>query len=1041
MVENNKFELQEYSNLFKAYELTENIVLKNYLRDLTKYSVMPIESSTVRNMNVESTVRLYKLENLTYKKDDDISLKLSSVYNSVASSGGNIVVIIDSKGVTTENIDFYIGVRNDSGRQALTASMEILGRSINGNFIGSSFYEVKDEKLTEVVKSIFLESTSSVPVIASVSGVARSEKNTKELGNYKKFCGIENYIEAMRGTPYTAIFIADTLSIDEINRIRTGYEDLYTSLVPLAKKQLSYNKSNSKSINKNISKSITEAINTGISYSQSHSDSVNYAESSSKSKGKNVGLSFIMSVGGNNSSTEGENKGQGSSDTEQEAYSESSMKSSQEQKGNGTTEGYTEGHNLQIEVENKKAIDLLRRIDKQLNRINEKENAGMFNCCAYFIAVDKQDVIVAANTYKSLILGDSVESEASIINIWKDDIKKRNLIRQYLKNFVHPNFSENLNESHPIIYSNGSIINGNELALNIGFPMVSVPGLNIDQHACFGRNTLNYDDFKSIELGILNYMGYNDEKSKVKLNLNSLTSHTFVTGSTGAGKTNVVCNMLYELKKKKIKFLVIEPIKGEYKNIFGNMEDVHVYGTNPFETDLLLINPFRFPNKIHVLEHIEKLTEIFNACWPMYAAMPAVLKEAIERSYCSAGWDLNTSKNKYSKYGINLYPEFEDVLREIKYVIRNSEFSNDNQGDYIGALCTRIRSLTNGIYKQIFVNTDIDEHLLFDENVIIDLSRVFSSETKSLLMGLIIMKLQEYHISSEVGFNNDLKHVTVLEEAHNLLRRTSLEQSQEGSNLMGKSVEMISNAIAEMRTYGEGFIIADQAPGLLDMSVIRNTNTKIILRLPEASDRELVGRAASLSKEQIVEIAKLDTGVGVIYQNNWKSAILSKVNYVDSKEKRFRFNGPKESYDNKIKSKILNFVLNSRSVHSEFQSEIEEEIYKSTFGTETKIYLLKLLKASKKLQKDIIMEKIIYNEFLSEKMFEDSEDYLNDVEIWYEEIRSVLLNNNTYLTDENVIQKIIVIITKCMADRVDGDKYDDFLIKLIEYLQYEKKVE
>lgn len=74
--------------------------------------------------------------------------------------------------------------------------------------------------------------------------------------------------------------------------------------------------------------------------------------------------------------------------------------------------------------------------------------------------------------------------------------------------------------------------------------------------------------------------------------------------------------------------------------------------------------------------------------------------------------------------------------------------------------------------------------------------------------------------------NTELRHITVLKEAHNILRRTSFEQSSEGSNLTGKSVEMISNAIAEMRTYGEGFIIVDQAPGLLDMSAIRNTNTK-----------------------------------------------------------------------------------------------------------------------------------------------------------------------------------------------------------------------
>ena len=35
-----------------------------------------------------------------------------------------------------------------------------------------------------------------------------------------------------------------------------------------------------------------------------------------------------------------------------------------------------------------------------------------------------------------------------------------------------------------------------------------------------------------------------------------------------------------------------------------------------------------------------------------------------------------------------------------------------------------------------------------------------------------------------------------------------------------------------------GFIIVDQAPGLLDKSVIRNTNTKIIFKLPDLEDRE-----------------------------------------------------------------------------------------------------------------------------------------------------------------------------------------------------------
>ena len=141
--------------------------------------------------------------------------------------------------------------------------------------------------------------------------------------------------------------------------------------------------------------------------------------------------------------------------------------------------------------------------------------------------------------------------------------------------------------------------------------------------------------------------------------------------------------------------------------------------------------------------------------------------------------------------------------------------------------------------------------------------------------------------------NSGLQHITVLEEAHNLLRRTSTEQSQESSNLQGKSVEMLTNAIAEMRTYGEGFLIADQSPGLLDMAVIRNTNTKLILRLPDEGDRLLVGKAAGLNDDQIVELSRLDTGVAAVYQNHWLEPVLCKVeHFKGEKPYEYVFLGP-----------------------------------------------------------------------------------------------------------------------------------------------------
>ena len=88
-------------------------------------------------------------------------------------------------------------------------------------------------------------------------------------------------------------------------------------------------------------------------------------------------------------------------------------------------------------------------------------------------------------------------------------------------------------------------------------------------------------------------------------------------------------------------------------------------------------------------------------------------------------------------------------------------------------------------------------------------------------MGLIVLGLSEWRMSqSEDVMDQELQHVTVLEEAHCILPRASKQQSQEGANILGKSVEMISSAIAEMRTYGEGFIIVDQSPSAVDIAAI-----------------------------------------------------------------------------------------------------------------------------------------------------------------------------------------------------------------------------
>ena len=598
----------------------------------------------------------------------------------------------------------------------------------------------------------------------------------------------------------------------------------------------------------------------------------------------------------------------------------------------------------------------LEKLEMQMKRLDTSSALGFWDFGAYVICKDFNITNNVAHSYLALTQGEESFMSQSAINVWNGDLTEdgnlssesgaAKTICSYLQELRHPVFAldENVIKEEPTfnvyppIVTATTGLSGKELAYSLNFPKKSIAGLPVLECAEFGRNISNYKLKKSENANELNlgkvYHMHHEENQEVKLDSKSLCSHTFITGSTGSGKSNTVYQLLSEIRNKnKAHFLVVEPAKGEYKDMLGN-DDVTVYGTNPQISNLLRINPFSFPHgskddptkNIHIFEHLDRLVEIFNVCCPMYAAMPAVLKEAVEKSYEDCGWNLTESINEY---GEDLYPTFTDVTRNIRTIIDSSEYDAENKGAYKGALITRLKSLSNGINGLVFTSDELSNEDLFDKNVIVDLSRVGSAETKSLIMGLLVLKLQEYRMTTGGG-NKDLQHVTVLEEAHNLLKRTSTEQSQDSGNLLGKSVEMLTNAIAEMRTYGEGFIIADQAPGLLDMAVIRNTNTKIIMRLPDLGDRELVGKAANLNDIQIEELAKLPDGVAAVYQNDWLQAVLCKViHYKNGESGKFQSN-PDKTNEVSLKERVD--LVKKICFHLAEISEDNENLLKKVSG-------------------------------------------------------------------------------------------------------------
>lgn len=884
----------EIVDLARSLRQGEYILTKDHCRDLALGPVCDL-ADREKACAIGQNFQLLRVDKIVYDEKENNLDKLTTVYSALSAFPDTalMTIICGNK----KEAQLYCGVvyrgREQDGRKR---GFDLFDEVLRSNFPGIATVSVpidpwkgKDGKAglcnATLLEDIFPPEEKACKgerlppkYVSAVTGVA-APRREELFRNEEYLQGLERLMDAMRGREYTVILLADCLPQERVTALRRDYEDIATRLSPFAQIQKGVSTAEGLTDTAGFSSGLSASVNQSTTHSDTHTEG--HADTLGVHAGvAGMGASYSYSENKSESHTDGESKGWAVTTSLQDSLSHAVS--------------LTETESIQLTIQNQTVKDLMERVEEQLKRLRACQDFGLFDFGAYFIADERAVAEAAAANYQALMRGENSSVEASALNTWSDAAAYK--ILDSLRRFSHPRVlipdlsqSPLKNGGQPAIaVSPTSLVSGRELAIHMGLPKRSVPGIAVTRCAEFARQVLTLDGpaMTGMALGNIVHMRMEDKGQKVFLNRKSLTSHAFVTGSTGSGKSNTVYWLLDQLTRDEdVHFMVVEPAKGEYKDAFGGRKDVSVYGTNPERSELLRINPFAFPvDKIRVQEHLDRLIEIFNVCWPMYAAMPAILKDACERAYVSVGWDMTASVNRVAPQG---FPSFGDVLREIRAVVQESDYSSDNKGDYTGALVTRLRSLTTGIFGQVFTNDNdqvIQGEALFDQNVIVDLSRVGSSETKSLIMGILVMQLQEYRMAKAEGSDSDLRHVTVLEEAHNLLKRTSSEQSAEGSNLAGKSVEMLSNAIAEMRTYGEGFIIADQAPGLLDMAAIRNTNTKIIMRLPDQSDRELVGKAAGLNDDQIGELAKLPKGVAAVYQNDWLEAVLCKVEHFTQKK-------------------------------------------------------------------------------------------------------------------------------------------------------------
>jgi hypothetical protein len=211
-------------------------------------------------------------------------------------------------------------------------------------------------------------------------------------------------------------------------------------------------------------------------------------------------------------------------------------------------------------------------------------------------------------------------------------------------------------------------------------------------------------------------------------------------------------------------------------------------------------------------------------------------------------------------------------------VVNRKRYSGEVQSNIRTALQQRVEGLLLGQKAAVFDtrrSTPVAE--LLGRPAVVELQTLGDDDEKAFVMALLFALLAQHAEIRQRGLapsaQRKLQHLTLIEEAHRLLSAVR-PSAAETADPRGKAVSMFADLLAELRAYGEGFIIADQIPTKLAPETMKNTAVKIVHRLTAADDRQAMSACMDLSADQNRHLNRLAAGQAVFHDPSVGDALL-----------------------------------------------------------------------------------------------------------------------------------------------------------------------
>lgn len=552
--------------------------------------------------------------------------------------------------------------------------------------------------------------------------------------------------------------------------------------------------------------------------------------------------------------------------------------------------------------------------DHHVKRLNEGRNLGFWNTGVYVLGTVPGDVVTVTGMLRSVYSGDESYFEPIRLHLFNPNSNAKEIVRDRFE--LLPMREESLPTSGKIDKQGqhdadnwhilgktyqylSTPINTKELSLATSLPRRDVPGLRFVKTAVRFANNPSPVKGDKITLGNIVDMGIT-HGTTYDIDVNSLVRHALVAGATGSGKSTTCKRILTEVLSRDIPVMVIEPAKDDYVRWAIKMNKslpkekqfkIFMPGVENFEgtpVERLRINPFEpaaFKGaKVDLLQHSEYFSVLLNACLPSEDVVPILIEEVVYETIREVAIEQERRFEDELVEPLHDYPTVDSMLIKAKEIMSGKTYADRNKDNLTEVLTTRFKKLKRGMRGRIInVHKSTDYSELFSGNVIINLSRLAGTKDKSLIMSLLMQALYEYRQSRYAedaeyrakAQDNELLHLLLVEEAHNVLRKPTGNQTS--GNPERAAADLFDSMLSDIREYGQGLVVVDQIPTRLIEGATKNTNYKIVHRLTAPDDQDTMASCMAFRDDQKYIIPTLETGNAIICGDKDDAAVWVKI--------------------------------------------------------------------------------------------------------------------------------------------------------------------